>query len=97
MEEIFDKLGENIVMVTYDVGVSLQENPGWVTKTNTIRQRKFPLLSRFGATISDTDVSALLFELETCHKYLDKYVVFLYKNGRERILLEVPRNASKIY
>ena len=49
--------------VDFDDSVSLNNKPDWMKKTNTINQSLFPILSRFGATISNVELSGLLSEL----------------------------------
>ena len=82
---------------SFDGGVSLMDKPVCLTRTNTINQSLFPILSRFGASISDVEISALLSELVKFHRDLGKHMSFRYKNGREGLLLEIPKNTSSKY
>ena len=99
VEQERDNLGDDDTnkAVIFDGGVSLKDMPDWLTRTNTINQSLFPILSRFGATISNVELSSLLSELVKFYKNLEKDMNFTYKNGREGLLLEVPRNASSKY
>ena len=60
---------------SFDGGVSLMDMPVWLTRTNTINQSLFPILSRFGASISDVEISALLSELVKFHMDLGKQMI----------------------
>ena len=80
-----------------DGGVSLNDKPSWMTKSNPINQTLFPILSRFGATISDVELSGLLTELVHFNRDIGRDMTFGYKNGREGLLLEVPQNISTKY
>ena len=64
-------------------------------KTNTINQSCFPILSRFGATISNEELSGLLSEIVNFKKDSGEDMTFTYKNGREGLLLEVPKKKSR--
>ena len=57
----------------------------------------FPILSRFGATISDAELSTVLSELVRFTKDLKKVMNFKYKNGKKGLLLEIPMIISSEY
>ena len=80
-----------------DGGNSLEDTPDWMTKSNTINRILFPLLSRFGWTITDIELSTILSELVRFTKDLKKVMNFTYKNGKKGLLLEIPMNVSSKY
>ena len=57
----------------------------------------FSLLSMFGATISDVELSTILSELVCYMKNLDKDMKFTSKNGKKGLLLEIPMNMTTKY
>ena len=60
----------------FDGSVTLMDKPVWVTRTNTTNHSLFLILSRFGLSISDVEISALLSELIKFHRYLGKEISF---------------------
>ena len=97
VQEVNDDLLEDSVMEEIDGGDILEEKPEWMTRSNTINPMLFPLLSRFGATISDVELSTVLSELVRFTKDLKKVMNFKYKNGKKGLLLEIPMNISSEY
>ena len=93
--EAVDDVGDGDAV--FDESASFQDKPSWMKKANTINQSCFPILSRFGASISNVELSGLLSELVYFKKDLGEDMTFNYKNGREGLLLEVPKNKSHEY
>ena len=87
---------EPMVQSCDDVVSSLNK-PEWMTSTNVINCDSFPILSRLGSTITDVELSCLLSEVVKFTKDLGKDMEFRYRNGREGLLLEVPKNSSSKY
>ena len=96
VEEVNNDLLEDSVIEIDDVNI-LEDQPEWMTKSNTINPILFPLLCRFGSTISDVELSTLLSELVRFTKDLETGMNFTYKNGRKGLLLEIPMNISTKY
>ena len=78
-------------------GDNIEEKPEWMTRSNTINPLLYPVLSRFGPTISDVDLSNLLSELVSFSKHVKKIIKFQYKNGKKGLLLEIPKTISHKY
>ena len=81
----------------FDDGVSSMNKHEWMTSTNIINHNLFPILSRLGSTISDAELACLFSEVVKNFKDLGKDMTFSYRNGREGLLLEVPKNISSKY
>ena len=88
---------EDSLLEEVDGGDILEEKPEWMTRSNTINPMLFPLLGRFGATISDVELSTILSELVCYMKNLNKDMKFIYKNGKKGLLLEIPINMTTKY
>ena len=56
-----DDLESDTMIDNFDSCVSIQKNWEWMTNTNTIDKNLSPILGRFGATISDVELSCLFF------------------------------------
>ena len=96
-EESDDDLGSEPMVPSCDDVVSSLNKPEWMTSTNVINCDSFPILSRLGSTITDVELSCLLSEVVKFTKDLGKDMEFRYRNGREGLLLEVPKNSSSKY
>ena len=96
-ERDVDDLETGALVDNFDDGVSSMNKPEWMTSTNIINHNLFPILSRLGSTISDVELSCLLSEVVKFTKDLGKDMTFSYRNGREGLLLEVPKHISSKY
>ena len=93
-ERNVDNLDTGALVDNFDDGVGSMNKPEWMTSTNIINHNLSPILSRLGSTISDVELSCLLYEVVKFTKNLGKDMTFSYSNGREGLLLEVPKHIS---